>query len=35
MSQVKDPVCGMVIDSKHAAASTAYEGQEIYFCSDE
>jgi YHS domain-containing protein len=35
MSQVKDPVCGMIIDSKHAAASSTFEGKEIYFCSDE
>jgi YHS domain-containing protein len=35
MSQVKDPVCGMVIDSEHAAASTTFEGQQIYFCSEQ
>jgi YHS domain-containing protein len=35
MSQVKDPVCGMTIDSDTAAASTIYESREVYFCSDE
>ncbi len=35
MSQVKDPVCGMMIDRESAAASTTYESQEVYFCSDE
>lgn len=35
MSQVKDPVCGMIIDRESAAAGTAYESQEVYFCSDQ
>ena len=35
MSQVKDPVCGMLIDSETAAGSTTFESQEVYFCSDE
>jgi YHS domain-containing protein len=35
MSQVKDPICGMVIDSEDAVASTTFEGQQIYFCSDQ
>ena len=35
MSQVKDPVCGMMIDPEAAAGSTTYESQEIYFCSDQ
>ena len=35
MSQVKDPVCGMMIDRESAAASTTYESQEVYFCSAE
>ncbi len=34
MSQVKDPVCGMVIDSEDAAGSVPYESLEVYFCSD-
>jgi YHS domain-containing protein len=35
VSQVKDPVCGMMIDPESAAASTRYESQEVYFCSDQ
>ncbi len=35
MSQVKDPVCGMLIDRKTAADSTSFESQEVYFCSDQ
>lgn len=30
---VKDPVCGMQIDPKHAAGSSEYQGQTYYFCS--
>lgn len=29
----KDPVCGMMVDEKKAAASFAYEGTTYYFCS--
>lgn len=29
----KDPVCGMVVDEKKAAASAPYEGRTYYFCS--
>jgi Cu+-exporting ATPase len=35
MSQVKDPVCGMMIDRTNAAGSTTYESQEVHFCSDQ
>jgi YHS domain-containing protein len=35
MREVKDPVCGMVIDPETAAGSTTYESQEVYFCSDQ
>ena len=35
MSQVKDPVCGMSIDTEDAAGSTTYESQDVYFCSDQ
>jgi YHS domain-containing protein len=35
MNQVKDPVCGMMVDPESAAASTTYESQEIHFCSDQ
>jgi Cu+-exporting ATPase len=35
MPQVKDPVCGMTIDSATAAGQSSYQGQTYYFCSDE
>jgi YHS domain-containing protein len=35
VSKMKDPVCGMLIDPERAAASTTYESQEVYFCSDQ
>jgi len=31
--KVKDPVCGMEIDSKSAAAKSTYKGKTYYFCS--
>jgi len=34
MATVKDPVCGMQIESTAAAASEDYEGKTYYFCSD-
>ena len=33
MNQVKDPVCGMMVDPETAPAHTTYESQEVYFCS--
>lgn len=30
---VKDPVCGMEIEKKNAAAQQEYEGKTYYFCS--
>jgi len=30
---VKDPVCGMEVDSKTAAGVSVYQGQTYYFCS--
>ena len=30
---VKDPVCGMEIDPKSAAAKGEHQGQTYYFCS--
>lgn len=33
MAQVKDPVCGMEIDSEKAAATATHEGKTYYFCS--
>jgi Cu+-exporting ATPase len=29
----KDPVCGMTVDPKRAAGSSAYGGKTYYFCS--
>jgi len=28
----KDPVCGMEVDEKNAAAKTEYKGKTYYFC---
>ncbi len=28
----KDPVCGMEVDEKKAAATSQYQGQTYYFC---
>ncbi len=33
MAMVKDPVCGMELDSSQAQAQTIYEGQAYFFCS--
>ncbi len=30
----KDPVCGMTVDEKAAAASVEHHGQQYYFCSE-
>lgn len=35
MNQVKDPVCGMMVDPETAPAHTTYESQEVFFCSQE
>ena len=32
MAMVKDPVCGMEIDSEGAAATSEYQGATYYFC---
>ncbi len=32
MAQVKDPVCGMVIDSENTQWKSEHEGQIYYFC---
>ncbi|OGO30195.1 MAG: hypothetical protein A2Z29_07825 [Chloroflexi bacterium RBG_16_56_11] len=32
-TKVKDPVCGMDVDPKTAAAKSEYMGQTYYFCS--
>ncbi len=31
--KVKDPVCGMEVDPKQAAARAEYQGKTYYFCS--
>ena len=31
--QVKDPVCGMTIDSAKAATQAQYQGKTYFFCS--
>ena len=28
----KDPICGMDVDEKQAAATSQYEGKSYYFC---
>jgi YHS domain-containing protein len=35
MVQVKDPVCGMMIDRDTAADKSLYQGRTFYFCSVE
>ncbi|HEY3365976.1 MAG TPA: YHS domain-containing protein [Symbiobacteriaceae bacterium] len=33
MSKVKDPVCGMELESEKAAATMTHQGQTYHFCS--
>lgn len=33
MAQVKDPVCGMMVDPDTAAGRSSYQGTTYYFCS--
>lgn len=33
MAQVKDPVCGMMVDPNTAAGHASHRGQTYYFCS--
>lgn len=33
--RVKDPVCGMVIESQDAVGTAEYEGKTYYFCSQD
>jgi YHS domain-containing protein len=35
MSQVKDPVCGMMIEPRTAAGRATYQSHEVYFCSEQ
>jgi YHS domain-containing protein len=34
MNQVKDPVCGMMVDPATAPSHTTYESREVSFCSE-
>ncbi|HYA10698.1 MAG TPA: hypothetical protein VEH10_03380 [Thermoplasmata archaeon] len=33
MAQVRDPICGMSVDTDRAPAHGTYGGQNVYFCS--
>ena len=33
--QVKDPVCGMMIEDTTANAKSTYQGKTYYFCSED
>lgn len=33
MAKVKDPVCGMELDTRKAAAKAGHQGKTYYFCS--
>jgi YHS domain-containing protein len=35
ISMTKDPVCGMQVDEKKAAASSSYQGKNYSFCSQD
>jgi YHS domain-containing protein len=35
MAQVKDPVCGMMVDSDTAPARSTHNGNEYFFCTAE
>lgn len=35
MAQVKDPVCGMMVESGSATGQATHEGQTYYFCSEQ
>ncbi len=35
MAQVKDPVCGMMIDDKSAVGTSQYKGTQYFFCSND
>lgn len=32
MAKVKDPVCGMMVETERAPAKGTYDGQTVYFC---
>jgi len=33
--QVKDPVCGMMVDDQNAPARSTYMGKTYYFCNED
>ena len=33
--QVKDPVCGMMVDDQTAPARSTYQGNTYYFCGED
>jgi P-type Cu+ transporter len=33
--QVKDPVCGMMVDDQDAPARSTYQGKAYFFCSQD
>ncbi len=33
MAEVRDPVCGMMVDPREAAGSSRWQGTTYYFCS--
>lgn len=35
MAQVKDPVCGMIIEQQDAVGTSEYDGKRYYFCSED
>lgn len=35
MAQVRDPVCGMMIEPQDAVATSDYQGTRYYFCSQD
>ena len=35
MAQVKDPVCGMIIEEEDAVTTSDYQGKRYYFCSED
>ncbi|HTT35345.1 MAG TPA: YHS domain-containing protein [Thermoplasmata archaeon] len=32
--QMKDPICGMMVDPARAPAKGVYDGETVYFCSE-
>ncbi len=32
MTKVKDPVCGMTVETEKAPAQGTYDGKTVYFC---